>query len=128
MKFQWKHGLIWISLTLGYDGQEYTIDNCIVDTGSASTAVDINIVSFNYQKPAIIKMLFGIGGGEQEVVSQEVDSLKLGQETFKNINIEFGDLAVDFGINGFIGTDLLSQFLLSIDFIKQEIIFSKQTE
>ena len=47
----------------------------------------INIVPFNYQKPAIIKMLFGIGGGEQEVVSQEVDSLKLGQETFKKISI-----------------------------------------
>jgi len=36
-------------------------------------------------------MLFGIGGGEQEVVSQEVDSFKLGHEIFKNINIEFGD-------------------------------------
>ncbi|KPA12544.1 Peptidase A2A, retrovirus RVP subgroup [Candidatus Magnetomorum sp. HK-1] len=118
----------WIWWARIHNRQLYSRYNCIVDTGSASTAVDINIVSFNYQKPAIIKMLFGIGGGEQEVVSQEVDSLKLGQETFKNINIEFGDLAVDFGINGFIGTDLLSQFLLSIDFIKQEIIFSKQTE
>jgi len=73
-------------------------------------------------------MLFGIGGGEQEVVSQEVDYFKLDHEIFKNINIEFGDLAVDFGINGFVGTDLLSQFLLSIDFKKHEIMFSKQTE
>ena len=73
-------------------------------------------------------MLFGIGGGEQEVVSQEVDYFKLDHEIFKNINIEFGDLAVDFGINGLVGTDLLSQFLLSIDFKKHEIMFSKQTE
>jgi len=124
MKFEWKHGLIWIPLTLIYEGQSYTIDNCIVDTGSATSAIDIGLVPFNYQKPAIIRRLFGIGGGEQEVVSQAVDSLTLGQETFSNIDIEFGDLNIDFGINGFIGTDILSKFLVSIDFTRQKLLLN----
>ncbi len=125
MKFKWKHGLVWVSLILTYEGQAYTIDNCIVDTGSASTAIDIGLIPFNYQKPAIIRMLVGIGGGEQEVVTQEVDSLQLDREIFKNTTVEFGDLNADFDINGFVGTDLLSHFLVSIDFKKQEIQFKR---
>ena len=124
MRFEWKHGLIWISLTLVYEGHNYEIDNCIVDTGSATSAIDIGLVPFNYQKPAVIKRLFGIGGGEQEVVSQTVDSLILGQESFSNIDVEFGDLNIDFGINGFIGTDVLSKFFVSIDFIGQELLLN----
>ncbi len=70
MNFELKHGLIWITFELIYEGNSVVIDNCIVDTGSAATAIDIDLVNFNYGKSAIVKRLFGIGGGTQEVVSQ----------------------------------------------------------
>jgi len=63
MKFEWNDGLIWVSVDVEYEGMNYTIDRCLVDTGSATTALDIDIVHFNFQKPAIITRLFGIGGG-----------------------------------------------------------------
>ncbi|MCP4298939.1 MAG: hypothetical protein GY786_25480 [Proteobacteria bacterium] len=97
------------------------VENCIIDTGSASSAIDIGLVPFNYQKPALIRQLHGIGGGKQEVVVQSVDTVSIGTQTFKNVDIEFGDLKIDFGINGFIGTDLLSKFIVTIDFSNQEL-------
>jgi hypothetical protein len=44
MRFDWKNGLIWIEIEILYAGQSIKIDNCIVDTGSVSTAIDIDFV------------------------------------------------------------------------------------
>ncbi len=123
MKFKFRDGLIWVSIELVYEGKSCTINNCIIDTGSGTTAVDIDFVEFNYRKPALVKRLLGIGGGTQEVVSQPVDKLKVGQVELKNIEIEFGDLQEELGINGFIGNDILSRFTITIDYSQEHIDF-----
>ena len=124
MKFQWRHGLIWVEIEIIYAGQRLKIDNCIVDTGSATTAVDINDIDFNYRKDSSIRRLFGVGGGTQEVIAQNVDKLYIDQQVVNDIEIGFGDLNQNLGINGFIGTDVLSQFQLKLDFVKQTIVLS----
>ena len=126
MIFEWKHGLIWITFELEYEGKAANIDNCILDTGSATTAVDIDLVDFNYRKPATIKRLFGIGSGTQEVIAQKVDKVIIDQTELKDIEIEFGDIRADLGINGFVGNDILSFFTITIDYSRQEIDFSYQ--
>ncbi|MBU0700063.1 protease [bacterium] len=65
MNFELNHGLIWITFELIYEGNSVVIDKCILDTGSAATAIDIDLVNFNYYKSATIKRLFGIGGGKE---------------------------------------------------------------
>ena len=47
MKFHFRNGLIWVSIDLDYEGKDVKIDNCIIDTGSATTAIDIDLVDFN---------------------------------------------------------------------------------
>jgi hypothetical protein len=121
MKFKFRHGLIWVATTLVYEGASVEIDNCILDTGSATTAIDIDLVAFNYRKPAIIRRLRGLGGGAQEVVCQRVDSLTLDGRELAPIDIEFGDIRPNMGINGFIGNDILSRFSLTIDFTEREV-------
>jgi len=121
MEFEWKQGLIWIDIQLVYSGKIVIIPNCIVDTGSSSTMVDIDFVEFNYHKPTLIKRLFGIGAGKQEVLCQSVDKLIIDQFEFKTVEIEFGSIKEKLKINGFIGNDILSQFILTINF-KQKII------
>ena len=123
MRFEWIEGLIWVSFELVYEGKVAKIDHCILDTGSATTAIDIDLVEFNYRKPATIKRLWGIGGGTQEVVGQVVDKIIIDQKELKQIEIEFGDIQADLGINGFIGNDILSHYSLTIDFKKREITF-----
>ena len=123
MKFVFKDGLIWIFIDLIYEGKMLRIDNCLLDTGSATTAFDIDLVNFNYKKPAAIKRLCGLGGGTQEVICQNIDALFINEAKFKDIEIEFGDIRSDFGICGFIGNDILSRFAVKIDFSREEIVF-----
>lgn len=126
MNFSWKNGLIWIDISLEYNGINYQIENCIVDTGSAGTAIDIEQIEFDYNRPTQIKRLTGIGG-TQEVMSQKIKSLHLDDTEVRNVSIEFGNLKNNYGINGFVGTDVLSKFKVTFDFLNQEIIFFKPT-
>ncbi len=128
MTFTFREGLIWIPVEIVYEGQTVTIENCIVDTGSATTAFDIDLVVFNYQKPAFIRRLCGLGGGTQEVISQRIDLLKIDTANFSGIDIEFGDISSQFGINGFIGNDVLCQCAVNIDFPKQEFRIHQTVE
>ncbi len=125
MRFEWQDGLIWVSVELEYEGTRYTIDHCLVDTGSATTAFDIDFVDFNFRKPAIITRLYGIGGGTQEVIAQKVDGITIDTHKIQHIEVEFGNIRSDIGMNGFIGNDLLSVFTLIIDYSKQEIEFKQ---
>ncbi len=61
--------------------------------------------------------------GTQEVLSQNIKTIELNNSILNNLDIEFGDLQNSYGINGFIGTDILSQFKVNIDFVNQEISF-----
>ncbi len=79
MKFDFKNGLIWVSINLEYEGKDKKIENCILDTGSATTALDIDLVEFNYRKSSTVKRLIGIGGGTQEVISQQVEKITIDQ-------------------------------------------------
>ena len=125
MNFDYRNGLIWISFVLEYDKKEVKIDNCILDTGSATTAIDIDLVDFNYRKSSIVRRLRGIGGGIQEVIEQEVDKIIIGDAQITNAKIEFGDIREDMGINGFIGTNIFKYFDIHIKFSKNEIVFKQ---
>ncbi len=129
MRFGFRNGLIWISIGIEYEGKSIEIPDCILDTGSATTAADIDFVNFNYHKPAFIRRLCGLGGGIQEVVCQRIDKLVIDNTELKDIEIEFGDIRTGFEINGFVGNDILSHFSFTVDFSKQEIDmrFQKQS-
>ncbi len=68
--------------------------------------------------------MHGIGGGGiQEVISQKVDSIIVDNYELKNIELEFGNISEDLGINAFLGNDILNLFNININFSKQEIMF-----
>jgi len=124
MKFEWRHGLIWVSIIIVYEGISTKIDNCIIDTGSKTTMIDIDLIEFNYQKPAIIKRLFGIGNGTQEVICQPVDKVIIADIELEYVEMEFGNIKEKLGINGLIGNDILSKFILKINYEQQIIEFT----
>jgi hypothetical protein len=88
MNFKWKNGLLFVPLKLVYNGELFIIKNCILDTGSASTAIDIDLVPFDYNKPTALDKIYGIGGG-QEVASQKVDKLIVDGFEFSDLEIEY---------------------------------------
>jgi len=125
MNFEYSHGLIWLNAGIQYEGRLINIDKCILDTGSATTAINIDLVNLNYQNPTKIKRLFGIGNGTQEVISQKIDALILGEKFVENIDIEFGLFDSKLGINEFIGNDILSKFKIEINFTTSVITIMK---
>lgn len=124
MKFEYKNGLIFVSIEIEYDKKPIKISRCILDTGSATTAIDIDQIVFNYDKPARIRRLFGIGSGVQEVICQQVDTLTIDKFSIPEIEIEFGTLKSSLGINGFIGNDILSHFHVSLGYQKKELVLN----
>jgi len=46
MILSFQNGLTWISINIEYEGKHTRINNCILDTGSATTAIDIDLVNF----------------------------------------------------------------------------------
>ena len=124
MKFEWRNGLIYAEIEITYGNKLFKISDCIIDTGSASTAIDIEQVDFDYHKPTLIRRLIGIGGGIQEVLTQRVDNLIIDGQSVNGIDIEFGDIRCDLGITGFIGTNVLSRFNVALDFQRQTLDLS----
>ncbi|MCP4687798.1 MAG: hypothetical protein GY859_07090, partial [Desulfobacterales bacterium] len=84
MRFDFKRGLIRVTFELIYEGARAAIDNCIIDTGSATTAVEIDLININFRKPAEITRLYGIGGGIQEVIAQKTDAVIIDKHELKN--------------------------------------------
>ncbi len=121
MNFLFKKGLIWVCVAVIYDGRVTTVENCVVDTGSATTAIDIDQIELNYSRPAKIRRLFGVGDGTQDVIVQNVDAFRIGVHNFKDVELEFGDLKGRFGIGGFIGNDILSRCNVNIDYTNQNL-------
>ena len=105
MDFEFKEGLIWIPVDIVYERNLIKIERCILDTGSATTALDIDFVNFNYKKSSIIRRMCGLGGGAQEVICQQIDKFIINEVELSNIEIEFGRIKTNFGIHGFIGND-----------------------
>ena len=100
--------------------QEYKHKGREVLYSLTSTPEEFIVENIPYK---IVKRLFGIGGGTQEVVSQNVGKVIIDGKELNNIEIEFGDIHAELGINGFVGNDLLSRFSILIDYPKQEIQF-----
>ena len=84
MQFIEHDGLIFIPITLGYNSNIYQITDCILDTGSAGTIIDVDLIPFNHKIPSILKRLHGIGG-HQDVVAQQVDFIKVENCRLENI-------------------------------------------
>jgi len=122
MQFIEHDGLIFILITLGYDAKIYQITDCILDTASAGTIIDIDLIEFNPKIPSILKRLHGIGG-YQDVVAQPVDFIEIENCRLENIWVEFGELENSYRIKGILGTHLLRFMNLYLNFNQQKIEF-----
>jgi hypothetical protein len=119
MQFIEHDGLIFIPITLEYNSKSYQVTNCILDTGSAGTVIDVDLIGFNPKIPSILKRLHGIGG-HQDVVAQQVDFIKIENFGKENILVEFGDIKNSYRIKGILGTNLLRFMNFYLNFNQQE--------
>ena len=123
MKFTLRHGLCFVLLKVHYSNQIIKL-NSIIDTGSASSVLDINLFAIDYSRRSEIKNMVGIGG-KQEVLIQQVERVEIGRILLNNIEIEFGDLENRFQIEAILGNDILNKLSAVIDYKRRQISFCK---
>jgi hypothetical protein len=104
-----------------------------IDTGSSELLLDADLARELKLKPfGSVQGTFS-GGLHAEVGNSRIDSLTLGAWTLKNIPIgtlPLRSMSSGFGvkqINGCVGTNVLYQFLSTIDYRANELILRKKT-
>ena len=122
MKFEYRDGLLYLPISVFYDRSTELIG--IVDTGSASTAVEVEEFNVDLLSRGG-RMVTRVGvGGFQESFAQTVSQVSIGEFSVENFEIDFCNLKDDFGFSAIIGSDLLDALDAVIDYGKREINFS----
>ncbi|QKY68327.1 retropepsin-like aspartic protease [Lentibacillus sp. CBA3610] len=122
MEIKYKHGLLLVDMTLGYNGKNKVIKNLVVDTGAARTLISQNAVDdIGMQVDLHDKIVtyYGIGGKEY-AFRKNVDSIQISDYTIENIEVDFNDFGYE-DINGLLGLDLLMQAGFTIDLLQLEM-------
>lgn len=110
-------GLICTDINITFQGKSKILKNIVIDTGAVQSIInsafveDIGIIPSTSDKPVKTR---GIGG-EMKFFYRLVDSLNIGQSSFKNVIIDFGDIDPKGEIAGLLGLDLLKEIGAIID-------------
>lgn len=128
-KLNYKDGLLYSEVTVGFRGKEIILNNVIVDTGSASCIFKIDSVMAIGLVPEpedVLMNIRGVGGSEV-VFSKTLDVLSLGEFSISNFQVQIGAMDYGFNIDGIIGNDFLIKTKSVIDLDSMRIYSTKQT-
>ena len=109
MKIVISNRLPFVSATLTHQGQSLTLDNMLLDTGSASTLLSADAVAaidILPQSADPIHRIRGVGGTEF-VFEKTIDQLSVAPLTIRNFKTEIGMLDYGFDLDGILGLDFL---------------------
>ncbi len=129
MKIRIEGGLLYVTAELVYQGQKLTLQDVILDTGSAATlfSVDESVKLGLVPEPGDpIRRVRGVGGSEF-VFSKRLDSLSLGELKQSNFPVQIGAMDYGFPIQGLIGLDFLMQAGAVIDLASLEMYVRERT-
>ncbi len=120
-----QYNLPFISIQVGYCSLSIDISNILVDTGSATTILNADILSNIGVKPEAndtTAQIVGIGG-EESVYHKVIDFIKVGDKVITDFKIDVGLLDYGFEINGILGMDFLMKANAIIDLHRKIILF-----
>ena len=123
MKIRLQDGLPFVTITLGYRGQQLLLDNVLLDTGSAGTIFSADKVAsmgVQYEPEDMVHRIRGVGGTEF-VFTKRMDRIRLDNLDVSSFEIEIGAMDYGYEIDGIIGVDFLIQVGAIIDLATLEI-------
>ena len=112
-----QYNLPFISIQAGYCGLSVDISHILVDTGSATTILNADILSTIGVKPEAndtTAKIVGIGG-EESVYQKVIDFIKVEDKVMTDFKIEVGLMDYGFEINGILGMNFLMKANAIID-------------
>lgn len=118
INIKFKEGLLFTSITLIYKNQAKTIHNIVIDTGACKTIISPDVVDdigvYAESSDKLIP-LCGVGGSIHYSFEKEINEVKFGDLSIKNIKIDFGIIDNKGEINGLLGLDILRKLGIIID-------------
>ncbi|MNI02558.1 hypothetical protein D3C73_554400 [compost metagenome] len=117
MKIHLQHGLPFVSVTVVFRGNELRMDNVLLDTGSASTLFNADLVRGIGVIPEgndVVDTIRGVGGIEY-VYTKSLDAIHFDNFNIEEFQVEIGSMDYGMEIDGIIGFDFMLAAGLVID-------------
>ncbi len=108
-----KHPIGW-GLHVFLNNREASLE---VDSGSSGLLISRAVAERSGLKPAARTQVWGIGDeGAQSGFVAQVDSIRVGSLEFQNCTVTVSDRKEVIGMDGVIGTDVFSSYLITLDY------------
>jgi hypothetical protein len=123
MKIRLRDRLPYVMVSITHHGQQLTLENALLDTGSVGTIFPTDKVleiGLQYEADDTIHRIRGVGGAEF-VFTKEVDCLSVGELQVNDFEIEVGAMDYGFEVDGIVGMDFLTEVGAVVDLGKLEI-------
>ncbi|WP_238650557.1 retropepsin-like aspartic protease [Paenibacillus piscarius] len=117
MKLTEIYGLPFVSMTVVFRGRELKLEKVLLDTGSASTLLNADIVQEIGMVPEEddnVDIIRGVGGVEY-VYTKYLDSIIVDEAILNNFQVEIGSMDYGMEIDGILGFNFLKQTGAVID-------------
>ncbi|MBP1970181.1 hypothetical protein J2Z83_002299 [Virgibacillus natechei] len=117
MKINMWYGLPFVQIKIEFSGKELFLDNVLLDTGSAGSIFNSDIVRSIGVFPEsndVVKRIRGIGGVEY-VYTKHLDKIYFERFNLENFQVEIGNMDYGMDIDGILGFDFISNSNLVID-------------
>jgi predicted aspartyl protease len=124
MKIQLKDGLPFVSTQLTYQGRRITLENVLLDTGSAGSIFPTDRVlsiGVEYEADDFVYRIRGVGG-EEFVFAKRLDRVALGNLEVEDFEIEIGLMDYGFEIDGILGMDFLIEVGAILNLERLEVV------
>lgn len=117
MKINLKYGLPFVSVAICYSGKELLLEHVLLDTGSAGTVFNADVVydiGVQVEPSDHLNKIRGVGGIEV-VYSKIFDFVGLDETIIRDFEVEIGDMNYGMEIDGILGFDFIRTAKLIID-------------
>jgi hypothetical protein len=117
------YGLPIVDIDVVFAGRRMHLNNILLDTGSAGTILDADVVTEIGVKPEgtdQTAVIHGIGGSEI-VFTKWFDSVTLGNIPINQCKVEIGVMDYGIDIQGILGFEFIREAKLIIDTIRMEV-------
>ncbi len=127
MKIEVREGLPYTTAKLTHHGKTITLENVVIDTGSASTLFrtdDLLQLGIVFADDDVVEQVRGVGGAET-IVAKRIETIEVGGLRLANFSVDMGAMNYGFAIDGLLGFDFLQQTGAVIDLSVMEIRTSR---
>ncbi|QGQ93829.1 hypothetical protein EHS13_02355 [Paenibacillus psychroresistens] len=111
------YGLPFVTVSICFRGKEVLLDRVLLDTGSAGTVFNADVVDqigVMVEPEDILNKIRGVGGVEI-VYSKHFDFVRFGEVSLKGFEVEIGEMNYGMKIDGILGFDFIRDASLIID-------------